>query len=91
MFPSFRHHLLSPPTSDQLKEPELLDPLIPAIKECLEHRHSYVLVVVLIVVVVVCCCCVVFTVYCLVLLLLLLLPIFSGLNSMFNTTPGSPW
>jgi len=26
----------------KLKEPELLDPLIPAIKECLEHRHSYV-------------------------------------------------
>jgi len=26
----------------QLKEPELLDPLVPAIKECLEHRHSYV-------------------------------------------------
>jgi coatomer subunit beta len=28
--------------SPQLKEPELLDPLIPAIKECLVHRHSYV-------------------------------------------------
>jgi coatomer subunit beta len=26
----------------KLQEPELLDPLIPAIKECLEHRHSYV-------------------------------------------------
>jgi coatomer subunit beta len=26
----------------KLREPELLDPLIPAIKECLEHRHSYV-------------------------------------------------
>eukprot|EP00614_Pseudopedinella_elastica_P006800 CAMPEP_0172593566 /NCGR_PEP_ID=MMETSP1068-20121228/12783_1 /TAXON_ID=35684 /ORGANISM="Pseudopedinella elastica, Strain CCMP716" /LENGTH=961 /DNA_ID=CAMNT_0013391161 /DNA_START=28 /DNA_END=2913 /DNA_ORIENTATION=- len=26
----------------KLKEPELLDPLVPAIKECLEHRHSYV-------------------------------------------------
>jgi vesicle coat complex subunit len=29
-------------TLQQLKEPELLDPLVPAIKECLEHRHSYV-------------------------------------------------
>ena len=26
----------------KLREPELLDPLIPTIKECLEHRHSYV-------------------------------------------------
>lgn len=26
----------------KLKEPELLDPLMPAIRACLEHRHSYV-------------------------------------------------
>ena len=26
----------------KLREPELLDPLIPAIKECLDHRHSFV-------------------------------------------------
>ncbi|XP_071943606.1 coatomer subunit beta-like [Antedon mediterranea] len=26
----------------KLKEPELLEPLMPAITECLEHRHSYV-------------------------------------------------
>ena len=26
----------------KLKEPELLEPLMPAIRACLEHRHSYV-------------------------------------------------
>jgi coatomer subunit beta len=26
----------------KLKEPELLEPLMPAIRKCLEHRHSYV-------------------------------------------------
>lgn len=26
----------------KLKEPELLEPLMPAIRGCLEHRHSYV-------------------------------------------------
>ncbi|KAK3097902.1 hypothetical protein FSP39_014288 [Pinctada imbricata] len=26
----------------KLKEPELLEPLMPAIRQCLEHRHSYV-------------------------------------------------
>jgi coatomer subunit beta len=26
----------------KLKEPELLEPLMPAIRECLSHRHSYV-------------------------------------------------
>lgn len=26
----------------KLKEPELLEPLMPAIQACLEHRHSYV-------------------------------------------------
>lgn len=26
----------------KLKEPELLEPLMPAIRTCLEHRHSYV-------------------------------------------------
>ena len=26
----------------KLKEPELLEPLMPAIRLCLEHRHSYV-------------------------------------------------
>ncbi|TKR73309.1 hypothetical protein L596_020633 [Steinernema carpocapsae] len=26
----------------KLKEPELLEPLMPAIRDCLEHRHSYV-------------------------------------------------
>ena len=26
----------------KLKEPELLEPLMPAIRSCLEHRHSYV-------------------------------------------------
>ena len=25
-----------------LKEPELLEPLMPSIRSCLEHRHSYV-------------------------------------------------
>ena len=36
------HPLNACHTLQQLKEPELLDPLVPAIKECLEHRHSYV-------------------------------------------------
>ena len=26
----------------KLKEPELLEPLMPTIRSCLEHRHSYV-------------------------------------------------
>lgn len=26
----------------KLKEPELLEPLMPVIRDCLEHRHSYV-------------------------------------------------
>ncbi|KAL5011126.1 hypothetical protein ScPMuIL_013431 [Solemya velum] len=26
----------------KLKEPELIEPLLPAIRQCLEHRHSYV-------------------------------------------------
>ncbi|KAL2312673.1 Coatomer subunit beta [Schizosaccharomyces pombe] len=26
----------------KLKEPELLDPLIPTVRQCLEHRHAYV-------------------------------------------------
>ena len=26
----------------KLKEPELLEPLMPTIRACLEHRHSYV-------------------------------------------------
>lgn len=26
----------------KLKEPELLEPLMPTIQACLEHRHSYV-------------------------------------------------
>lgn len=26
----------------KLKEPELLEPLVPSVKQCLEHRHSYV-------------------------------------------------
>ncbi len=26
----------------KVKEPELLEPLIPTIRQCLEHRHSYV-------------------------------------------------
>lgn len=26
----------------KLKEPELLEPLMPSIRKCLEHRHSYV-------------------------------------------------
>jgi coatomer subunit beta len=26
----------------KLKEPELLEPLMPAIRKCLEHKHSYV-------------------------------------------------
>lgn len=26
----------------KLKEPELIEPLMPAIRACLEHRHSYV-------------------------------------------------
>ena len=26
----------------KLKEPELIEPLMPAIRSCLEHRHSYV-------------------------------------------------
>lgn len=29
-------------TSYTLKEAELLEPLMPAIRNCLEHRHSYV-------------------------------------------------
>lgn len=26
----------------KLREPDLLDPLIPSLYECLEHRHAYV-------------------------------------------------